>query len=68
MVSKVAKSKEMIKLFKVLKPNDLTPINHSNNWGLRQLLSLTTNFVTQNWARSCRGKPAFAFIFCKFVK
>jgi len=35
----------------------LTPIIHSNNWGLRQRLSLTTNFIAQNWAQPCRGNP-----------
>jgi hypothetical protein len=35
----------------------LTPIIHSNNWGLRQRPSLTTNLVTQNWVPLCRGNP-----------
>ena len=33
----------------------LSPIIHSNNCCLRQRLSFTTNLVTQNWARLCRG-------------
>jgi hypothetical protein len=36
---------------------DLAPIIHSNNCCLRQRLSVTTNFVAQNWTRLGKGNP-----------